>query len=80
MGADTAQSAVYTESGWVAEVEVLEDSSDDTKAKYTLKVIKTLVGGRLGSLPDGHVFTAFADRRHMALCGWQIDLPAGCAT
>jgi len=79
MSALEKKNAIYTECGWVAEVEVLEDNSGTSKLKYTLKVVKTLVVGRLGSLPDGHVFTAFADRKHIAMCGWHIDLPAAYA-
>ena len=66
------QTAVYTECGWQAEVEILENNSDSEKYSYTLKVIKTLVNGKLGSLPDGHIFTAFVDKRHLIYCDWRL--------
>ena len=66
------QTAVYTELGWKAEVEVLRDDSDSSKYKYTLKVIKTLADGLLGRFPDGHIFTAFIDKNHMVYCDWRL--------
>ena len=69
----TNEKATYTESGWQAEVEILEDNSDSTKHSYTLKVIKTCTDGRYGRLPDGHVFKVFADKRHMAYCDWRLS-------
>jgi hypothetical protein len=33
---------VYSESGWICEVEILEDMSDDVSERYKLKVLKTL--------------------------------------
>ena len=69
----TKEKPVYTESGWIAEVEVLEDKSDIGKLSYTLKVVKTLAEGRFGSLPEGHVFAVSADRRHMVYCDWRLN-------
>ena len=67
------QKAIYTESGWQAEVEILEDSSDPNKNCYKLKVIKTLESGKFGSMPDGHIFTVSADKRHMIFCNWRLS-------
>ena len=67
------QTAMYTECGWRAEVEILEDNSNPQKYSYKLKVIKTHADGKFGRLPDGHVFTAFADKQHMIYCDWQLN-------
>jgi len=70
------KTAVYTESGWQAEVEILEDNSDAEKYRYTLKVIRTYRDGVLGSLPDGHVFAVYAVKQHIANCGWRLQIPS----
>jgi hypothetical protein len=75
----TAENAIYTESGWVAEVEILEDYSDAKHYWYTLKVVKTHADGYLGSLPVGHIFTVFADRQHLAYCGWRLSVADNAA-
>ena len=67
------KTAMYTESGWTAEVEIVSDDSDDKHYRYTLRVIQTLADGYLGRLHDGHVFNVFADKRHMAYCGWKLN-------
>ena len=68
----TAPTAVYYESGWKAEVEILENNSDAAKYSYKLKVIKTYADGIFGRLPDGQIFTAFADKNYMAYCDWRF--------
>ena len=73
MAKETNPKTTYTECGWVAEVEILEDNSDTDKYSYTLKVVKTLADGIFGSLPDGHVFKVFAHRRYMAYCDWRLN-------
>jgi hypothetical protein len=70
---EPGKTARYAEDGWVAEVEILEDNSDEMKLRYRLKVIKTLADGIFGRLSDGHVFTAYADKRYMAYCGWRLN-------
>ena len=67
------RNAVYTECGWQAEVEILEDNSDSEKYSYKLKVIKTYIDGILGSFPDGYIFNVFASKRHFAYCGWRLE-------
>jgi len=50
--------AIYSEDGWKAEVEILEDNSDNEWSRYTLKVIRTLFESRFWkSPPDGQVFS-----------------------
>jgi hypothetical protein len=67
------KNAVYTESGWVAEVEIITDDSDAKQFNYTLRVVQTLAEGYLGSLHDGHIFSVFADKQHLAYCGWSLS-------
>ena len=67
------KTAVYTESGWTAEVEILADDSDENQYRYTLRVIKTLADGYLGHLHDGHIFTVFAVKQYAAYCGWRLS-------
>ena len=66
------KNAVYTESGWVAEVEIITDDSDAKRFSYTLRVVQTLAEGYLGSLHDRHIFSVFADKQHLAYCGWSL--------
>ena len=70
----TNSRAVYTEYGWTAEVEILKDNSDEEKYSYTLRVIRTYADGTLGSHPDGHEFSVFADKRYAAYCDWKMEL------
>ena len=71
--AEANQRAFYTESGWRAEVEILEDNSNADEYRYRLKVVKTFTDGILGRLPDGHVFTAFSVKKYTAYCGWTLE-------
>lgn len=49
---------IYREDDWKAEVEVLEDTSDDEWERYKLKVVKTLRESRMyKSTPDGEIFS-----------------------
>ena len=70
---EAEKTAVYKESGWVAEVEILANDSDEEHYRYTLRVIKTLVDGYLGHLHDGHIFTVFAVKKYAANCGWRLS-------
>ena len=67
------KNAVYTESGWTAEVEIISDDSDDKNFRYTLRVIQTLADGYLGRLHDGHIFDIFAVKEYAAYCGWRLS-------
>lgn len=50
---------VYSEDDWIAEVEVLSDTSDDGWRRYELKVIKTINPTQMYDNPkDGHIFQA----------------------
>lgn len=65
--------AIYMEEGWVAEVEILEDSSDEKWGRYKLKVIKTLGDSLVFKAPEiGHVFTVDSKRGYEAYRGWQL--------
>ena len=72
-GKPANKTAVYTESGWTAEVEILADNSDAEQYRYTLRVIKTLADGYLGRLHDGHIFNVFAVKQYAAYCGWRLS-------
>ena len=69
---EARKTAVYTESGWIAEVEIMADNSDEKQYDYTLRVVQTFADGYLGSLHDGHIFTVFAEKQYMAYCGWHL--------
>ena len=48
---------IYREDDWKAEVEVLEDNSNDKYERYKLKVVKTLRDSRMYKpTPDGEEF------------------------
>ena len=68
-----SNTAVYSESGWVAEVEIVADDSDANQYRYTLRVIQTLTDGYLGRLHDGHIFKVFAVKQYAAYCGWRLS-------
>lgn len=52
--------AIYREDDWKAEVEILEDRSDDGKEDFTLRVVKSLRESRIYKpTEDGHVFNFF---------------------
>ena len=68
-----SNTAVYSESGWVAEVEVVKDDSDAKQYRYTLRVIKTLKDGYIGRLHDEHIFNVFAIKQYAANCGWRLS-------
>lgn len=67
------RNAVYSESGWIAEVEILADDSDTNQYRYTLRVVQTLTDGFLGHLHDGHIFKVFAVKQYAAYCGWRLS-------
>ena len=49
---------IYREDDWEAEVEVLENNSNDEWFKYKLKVIRTLCKSkRYIPTSDGHIFS-----------------------
>ena len=48
---------IYHEVDWIAEVEILEDNSDETVTNLKLRVIKTLQESRIFiPTPNGHIF------------------------
>ena len=69
-----SKNAVYTESGWTTEVEILVNDSDEEHYRYTLRVIQTLTDGYLGHLHDGHIFNVFAVKKYAACCGWRLSV------
>lgn len=54
---------LYTESDWVAEVEVIRDNSSIRMEQLTLKVAKTLQSPKKWKCPDdGEVFKVYKDK------------------
>ncbi len=54
---------IYRDDDWKAEVEVLEDTSDDEWARYKLKVVKTIRESRMyKTAQDGDVFSVMQRR------------------
>lgn len=68
------RTGIFSESGWIAEVEILENSSDATCYRYKLKVIKTLrPPPRFTASPDGTVFSVYQMKNEGAWAGmWSL--------
>lgn len=67
---------IYREDDWEAEVEVLENNSNDEWFKYKLKVIRTLrETGRYIPTSDGHIFSVSKRKRidNFGFYMWSLD-------
>ena len=66
---------IFREEGWKAQVEVLEDNSDEKWESYKLKVIQTLLDSRIvKTLPDGEIFNVSALKNSGICCGmWSLS-------
>ena len=65
----------YREDDWVAEVEVVENNSDEQWDKFKLKVVKTIQPSQIYKpTKDGTVFDVSA-RKNAGCCGgmWSLD-------
>jgi hypothetical protein len=65
----------FREDGWVAEVEVLEDTSDTEWERYKLKVIRTLRDSAIVKTPpDGEIFDV-CSRKNCGCCSglWHLS-------
>ena len=62
---------IYSEDDWVAEVEVLADTSTPDWKRYELKVIRTIRKSNIyRETPDGHVFKV---DKHISVSGiWSL--------
>lgn len=68
------QKAIFRESGWKAEVIILEDKSNEEEEKYVLAVVKTLRRSPyFGARPDGDVFTVSAVRQYRFYSDWSLS-------
>lgn len=67
------RTGVYYEDGWMAEVEILEDNSDEEWKRYKLKVIRTIIESELyNPIEDGTVFEV-SRRKGVYYAGmWQL--------
>jgi len=65
---------VFTEDDFIAEVEVLEDNSDEEWKKYKLKVLRTIRPSAIyKTIPDGHIFEVSL-RKRIAFGGmWNLE-------
>ena len=66
---------IYREDDWKAEVEILEDNSDEKFSRYKLKVIKTLRASNLYKpTKDGTIFCVDVDKSCGHQCGmWSLS-------
>lgn len=65
---------IYREDDWIAEVEILEDTSDEDFERYTLKVKRTVRPSRLfRNLPEGSSFGAAKPRSFAAIGLWTLE-------
>jgi Trp operon repressor len=65
---------IFRESGWKAEVEILEDKSNDKEERYLLKVMKTIrESNYFGSRSDGEVFEVMASRKYRYFVDWHLE-------
>lgn len=66
---------IYEEMGWVAEVNILEDNSNEEWEKFKLEVVKTLQMSPIaGAQPDGHIFEVSAQRKYRAYVDWNLNI------
>jgi hypothetical protein len=72
---------LYKEDDWVAEVEILEDFSDQNREGYKLKVVKTIQESNLRQpRPHGYTFTCWKERHADPIYTralWQLDKVGG---
>lgn len=62
---------IYQEDDWIAEVEILEDLSDDEYERYNLKVIRTIRESRIYKpTQDGETFTCECNKKYPGMGGW----------
>ena len=76
MTTETIKQGTYSEDGWVADVEILEDNSDTERLKFKLKVLRTHRFSPIhGHVPEG---TEFEVRKLRSAadygCMWQLDI------
>ena len=54
------KTAIYSEDGWKAKVEILEDTSTEKYYQYKLKVLFTILDSSMFKTPpDGDIFTMY---------------------
>ena len=64
------QKLIYRDLGWKAEVEVLENNSDEQQERYTLRVTRILQRGLL-KIPESSSFEVSATRGFYV--GWTLS-------
>ncbi|QWU17369.1 hypothetical protein SAMN04487895_104247 [Paenibacillus sophorae] len=66
---------IFRESGWKAEVKIIEDKSNEEEERYVLEVVKTLrPSPYFGARPDGDTFEVFANRQYRHYVDWQLSI------
>lgn len=64
---------IYEEDGWEAEVDIVEDKSNEEEERYVLRVIRTLADtGICEPLEDGGEFEVFILRGYEAYSCWSL--------
>lgn len=64
---------IYREDDWVAEVEIVKDSSDDEWKRFELKVIRTIQESRIFKpTPDGTIFECCVKKEYPYMGGWSL--------
>ncbi len=65
---------IYQEDDWIAEVEILEDLSDDEYERYNLKVIRTIQESRIYKpTQDGEAFIIELNKKYSSyMGGWSL--------
>lgn len=67
------ETALYSEEGWEAKVEILENNSNGEWERYKLKVIETLHNsGPFKTPPNGYIFSVSCKKGMRAYVGWML--------
>lgn len=65
---------IYTESDWQAVVEIVENNSDSSWEKYTLKVVEHLKKSKYyKNPPAGFIFEVLVKNGYKAYAGWNLQ-------
>jgi hypothetical protein len=68
------KTGIYEESGWVAEVRILEDNCNEEWERYKLEVTNTLQESPIfGAQEVGHIFEVSAQRKYRTYVDWNLE-------
>ena len=64
---------IYHEDDWIAEVEVVKDTSDDEYTRFELKVIRTIRESKIYKpTPEGTTFVCECNKKYPGRGGWSL--------